>query len=257
MLANYSLHYAGGVPRGHISADYFGVFADRIQELLEADGQNPPFVGIMSNGTSGDINNINFQGEAESNPPYARMRIVADDLAREVLRVYNTIHHHDWVRLQAARGELTLDVRKPDSELIARVENILSMPDTITHAHRHERVYANRLLKLLDWPDQIDIVMQAFRIGDLGLVAIPFETFSEIGLEIKKKGPFNSTFTISLAHGYHGYLPTPEQHELGGYETWLGTNRVEIEASRKIVKKLLELFNDIHSSLPSCSSVEW
>ena len=34
----------------------------------------------------------------------------------------------------------------------------------------------------------------------------------------------------SLAHGYYGYLPTPRHHELGGYETWLGTNRLETES---------------------------
>lgn len=62
LLANYSLHYVGGVPKGHISADYFGVFADMIQEHLQADGQHPPFVAMMSNGTSGDVNNINFKG---------------------------------------------------------------------------------------------------------------------------------------------------------------------------------------------------
>ena len=28
------------------------------------------------------------------------------------------------------------------------------------------------------------------------------------------------TFTIGLANGYGGYLPTAEQHQLGGYETW-------------------------------------
>jgi hypothetical protein len=26
---------------------------------------------------------------------------------------------------------------------------------------------------------------------------------------------------VSLAHTYLGYLPTPQQHEVGGYETWL------------------------------------
>ncbi len=31
---------------------------------------------------------------------------------------------------------------------------------------------------------------------------------------------------IGLANGRHGYLPTPEQHALGGYEMWLGTNVV-------------------------------
>ncbi|MBI3191156.1 MAG: neutral/alkaline non-lysosomal ceramidase N-terminal domain-containing protein, partial [Pedosphaera parvula] len=51
LLANYSLHYVGGVPGTTISADYCGAFADRIQELLGADRLDPPFVGIMSNGT--------------------------------------------------------------------------------------------------------------------------------------------------------------------------------------------------------------
>src|SRR5690606_21444807 len=50
LLGNYSLHYVGGVPSGHLSADYFGVFADRIQEFLGGDRQDPPFVGMMSNG---------------------------------------------------------------------------------------------------------------------------------------------------------------------------------------------------------------
>ncbi|MCX7006516.1 MAG: neutral/alkaline non-lysosomal ceramidase N-terminal domain-containing protein, partial [Kiritimatiellaeota bacterium] len=42
LLANYSLHYVGDVGSGHISADYFGAFADRIQQLLGADRQDPP-----------------------------------------------------------------------------------------------------------------------------------------------------------------------------------------------------------------------
>src|SRR5690606_17638256 len=97
LLANYSLHYVGGVPNDHVSADYFAVFADRIQEMLQADRQDPPFVGMMSNGTSGDINNINFREPAEKNPPYAKMRLVADDVAKEVFKVYQGLEHQDWV----------------------------------------------------------------------------------------------------------------------------------------------------------------
>jgi hypothetical protein len=87
--------------------------------------------------------------------------------------------------------------------------------------------------------------MQTFGIGDLGVAAIPFEVFTEIGLEIKAKSPFKSSFTIELANGSYGYLPTPEQHQMGGYETWLGTNRVETVASRKIVTEILKLFNQV------------
>ena len=63
LLANYSLHYVGGVPSGEASADFFAVFANRMEELLNARDQQNPFVGIMSNGTSGDINNIDFSGK--------------------------------------------------------------------------------------------------------------------------------------------------------------------------------------------------
>ena len=41
VLSNYSLHYVGGTGPGHISADYFGAFADRLQLLLGADRQDP------------------------------------------------------------------------------------------------------------------------------------------------------------------------------------------------------------------------
>ena len=242
LLANYSLHYVGGVPTGHISADYFAVFAERIKELLKAEKQDPPFVGIMSNGTSGNVNNINFRGPAEKNPPYAKMKIVADDVAREVFRVYSTIQHHDWVPLKSAQEELRLKVRKPDQQMIAWANGVLSRPDTVVPVHRHEKTYAERTLKMLDWPDNVDILLQTFRIGDLGVAAIPFETFAETGMEIKAKSPFRPSFTIELANGSYGYLPTPGQHALGGYETWFSTNKVEVEASVKIVAKILELF---------------
>src|SRR5690606_7732859 len=93
LLANYSLHYVGGVPKHHISADYFAIFADRIQELLGADRQEVPFVGIMSNGTSGDINNINVKGPKLDQPPYAQMRAVANDLAEKVFGAYSSVDH--------------------------------------------------------------------------------------------------------------------------------------------------------------------
>ncbi len=50
---------------------------------------------------------------------------------------------------------------------------------------------------------------------------------------------------MELANGHYGYLPTPRQHELGGYETWMGTNNLEIEASDKIEAVLRELMQQV------------
>jgi len=247
LFANYSLHYVGGTPKGHISADYFAVFCDRIQELLNAERQDPPFVGIMSNGTSGDINNINFSGSPEKNAPYAKMKYVGRDVAQKVFEASGSIAYHDWVPLKAKQKEVTLKVRKPDKKMVERAKIILARPDSIKSSHSLEKTYAERTLNQLKKPDQVSIRLHVFGIGDLGVASIPFEVFAETGLEVKAKSPFKQTFVIGLADGYWGYLPTPPQHELGGYETWLSTNNVELKASEKIISELLKQFSLIKS----------
>ena len=248
LLANYSLHYVGGVGPGHVSADYFAVFADRIQELLGADRLDPPFVGIMSNGTSGDVNNIDFRSKGERRQPYEKIRSVAYRVADAVYKAHGEIEFRDWVPLAAAQEELTLGVRKPTQEQLSYLRKILEDPEHAPKWHSREETYARRVLQQHESPDEVSVILQAFRIGDLGVAAIPFEVFTEIGLEIKEKSPFAQTFTIELANGSYGYLPTPRQHELGGYETWLGTNLVEIKASEKIVGTVLGLFQELKAS---------
>jgi hypothetical protein len=128
--------------------------------------------------------------------------------------------------------------------MLAQAERVLARPAEVKPAHPLEKIYAERVVQMQkEWPDQVDIIMQAFSIGDLGIAAIPFETFTETGLEIKSKSPFARTFTISLANGSYGYLPTPGQHAVGGYETWLTTNKVQTDASVKIVNELMALFS--------------
>ena len=56
--------------------------------------------------------------------------------------------------------------------------------------YAHDLLYAARVQRLWEGPDEIDIPLQALRIGDLGIAAIPFEVFAETGLELKDKAPF-------------------------------------------------------------------
>ena len=52
---------------------------------------------------------------------------------------------------------------------------------------------------------------------------------------------------ISIANGSHGYLPTPEQHRLGGYETWIGVNKVQLDASVKMGETLIEMLGELNA----------
>lgn len=244
LLANYSLHYVGGTGPNDISADYFAMFCDRIQELLDADRLDPPFVAAMSNGTSGNINNNDYSKPSERRKPYEKMRLVADQCAQAVHGQYETLVWHDHVPLDMRQQELELAARKPTPEQLEHAKKVLADPDH-KDEFPHEQSYAQRAVSMQESPDSVDIILQAVRIGDLGISAIPFEVFTETGLELKASNPFKPSFTMELANGSNGYLPTPEQHRLGGYETWLGTNRVEVNATVKIVDALQKMFAEL------------
>ena len=238
LLANYSLHYVGGVGPGHISADYFGAFAGKIGQLL---GAGPEFVGIMSNGTSGDINNIDFRGGQAKEAPYGRIQIVANDVAQAVAAAVKTVKHADSVPLRAAQKEIELGLRIPTPNEVERARELMKASKLFPRMETMEQVYARESVLLADFPAKVSAPLQIVKIGDLHVSAIPAEVFVEIGLELKKR--HSPTFTVSLANAYHGYLPTPEQHALGGYETWRARSScLEVDASTKIIAGLEELF---------------
>lgn len=244
LYANYSLHYVGGVGAGHISADYFGAFANRIGELLSAEQLDPPFVGAMSNGTSGDINNIDFRGSQVKQPPYGQIKLVANDVAQEVARVCKTLVYHDWVPLAVAQKELTLGLRLPSKDEVDQAREAMKQSKLFPRMETMEQVYARETVLLSEFTPEVSAPLQVMKIGDLRISAIPAETFVEIGLELKKRHA--QTFTVSLANAYHGYLPTPEHHKLGGYETWRARSScLEVDASTKIIAGLEELFEKL------------
>lgn len=237
LLANYSVHYAGMV-RGHVSADYFGFFAARMEERLGRDDDRPPFVAIMSNGTSGDIDRApggDFEG----------MRRVGHSVADTAIQVYRTIQHRDRVALAMLGSEIELGVRRPDKERLAWARQVQAGTWN-EPAHRWRDVYAHNALMLAAYPPRVSLKLQAIRIGELGIAACPCETFAETGLAIKAGSPLKPTFTIELANGFGGYLPPPAQHELGGYTTWPAeSSYLEIQAEPKIRAEILRLLRSV------------
>lgn len=251
LLANYSLHYVGGTGAGEISADYYGMFARRMQQLLQADHEDPSFVAIMSNGTSGNINNINFGGTPlPAILPYTRMRQVANIVAAEAYKTYQNIHYQDWISLSALQKEITLGVRLPAKEEVARAKAIIAKADGPV-MNTMEEIYARETVLINEYPKEVSVILQAFRLGDLAIAAAPCEIFVEIGLDFKERSPFKPAFMISLANGYNGYLPTPEHHKLGGYETWRArSSYLETNASTKIMETIFGLMQKLKNEQP-------
>jgi neutral ceramidase len=242
LFATYGLHYVGGVGNGHVSSDYYGAFCGQLAKLWSPDQQPPPVV-MMANGTSGDVNNINFRTPRGAQKPYEQISAVANDVAGKVHGALKGLKYRPHVKLAARYREPELAWRRPDAEQLAWMEK------TLANAKPGQAdlpvIYARRVKSLSGYPATTTVPLQVLRIGDTCIGTMPCEVFCEIGLEFKRRSPQQPAFMVSLAHGYFGYLPTPRQHELGGYETWLGTNVLEREASNKLLAQLLEMVEEV------------
>jgi hypothetical protein len=169
------------------------------------------------------------------------MTIVANDLATKVSESVAKLKYESYVTLGARFREPLIGLRRPDSADMEWVKQTLADTTKDPAKGNLSAIYAQRIFTMAEYPEKLKIPLQVLRIGDRSIATMPCEVFCEIGLEYKKKSPIKGGWLISLAHGYYGYLPTPKHHELGGYETWMGTNRLEKNASDKMLAELLEM----------------
>jgi neutral ceramidase len=246
VLANYSVHYVGDWENGTISADYFGVFANKLQQKLNADDG---FIGIMSNGTSGESNTWDFLHPNRYPAAFfAKSELIGNELAEKVLQSLNNIQWNADPTLSSQYEEVEVGVRKPSADELNAAKKLVADTDygniQNVDADTLKRIYAREQVLLNEFPDVVLFPVQAIKIGNCIIGGLGGEIFAETGLSIKQsKGEINY-FTISLANGNAGYVPPSQEFELGGYETWrCRTSQLEVNAENKIrntLKKLVE-----------------
>ena len=258
LIANWALHYVGGIPKvieekgrevGMASADYFGEFARLMPWRI--GGSKPPgnFVAMMTNGAAGDINNIDFNGTRPPRVPFEQCRIVAGKAADAAWRAVKKIQNYEVSPVIAIRQrEVKLEYRMPSEKEIAKALALMELPTRERNAiNKRTSGVVKKIIEYsgVDRPDPEPVLIQAIRIGEQAIVSMPFEVLVEIGLEIKEKSPFPHTFLIEQANGSLGYLPPPNQHKLGGYETWLSSARFAEDSSVILTKQLLEMLAEL------------
>lgn len=239
VLANYSMHYFGAEA---VSADYFGRFSATFAGLV---GGGPDLVAMMSQGTSGDQHWMDY-GAAR---PEITMESYADQVARVAETAYRSIAYRSDASLAMAESTLALGRRVPDEDRLEWARPIVAAMGDRPPRDLPE-VYAREALFLHDEPER-ELKLQAVRIGDLAIAAIPNEVYALSGLKIKARSPLEATFVIELANGSEGYIPPREQHALGGYTTWPArTAALEVGAEKKIVDAAVYLLGVVAGAEP-------
>lgn len=228
VITNYACHL-DTVSGNRYSADYPGELARVLKSVY---GQQ--VVSLFLTGACGNINHYNFIGRTQdyyrkANPPhYIRMgRILAGTVIRaladietgetEVLRIENAcfpalIRTPAEDDIRAARELLE---RHPYKVVVAAEEGIIGDQTDLVPRH-----YARSLLEVAKIRNkQVEMPLQAVRLGETVIVGVPCELFVEFGLDIKARGGFEHTMISTLTNAQFGYIAVRDAFDQGGYET--------------------------------------
>ena len=238
VLGNFSMHYFSG--HNGISSDFAGAFSEGLADKLAKN--NSQFVGVMSQGTSGDL----WWGDYSLDKAQSwSMKTYVKQLVDLVAGRLTNHEYKTDIPLGFAESRIELFRRTPDAVRLKWSKALIKKMNGNRPTNRPE-VYAEQV----DWISKNpleELVLQAVRIGDLGITAIPCEVYGLTGLKLKSASPFPLTFNISLANGASGYIPPIEQHVLGGYTTWPArTAGLEVNAEARIVEEVTRLLEQLY-----------
>lgn len=118
-----------------------------------------------------------------------------------------------------------------------------------------DEYYAQEWMRMYQTQSQCDsLEVMVCRIGDVAVVGLPGEFFSEFRRQIRESSPFRHTLVVGIANDNRKYFPTEISFTQGsggflpmahGYETTPGTTLYEVGAGEQIAGAAVELLNEL------------
>lgn len=205
LLYNHSTHTIGLRQGGKRSPSIYGLAA---QELETELGGQITFL----EGASGSTHNL---------------VLTADESIRRlkeaVRRTVEKAKPHEVTKLAALKRPFKFRIRRFDESLESAVVDRYCRKYAPAVAEAFGNVFKNMRRELAPVQgEERETWLQVIRIGDVAIVGVPAEYFTQLGLDIKNRSPFRYTYIAELANDWIGYLPNLEGHNLGGYQVWTG-----------------------------------
>lgn len=231
VIYNHSTHPIGTRRGGVRSASFYGLAA---QELQQERGGVVCYLG----GACGSTHNVT--GVPTDEAVRRLKKAIGDALQKAQPMAVD--------RLASIKREFTFQVRKFDEA--AEDEKVASYTrKRSTEEFAQHTVKIFRQMRKLLAPQQGQTRrtwLQAMRIGEVAIVGVPAEYFTNLGIDIKKRSPFKHTVIAALANDTVGYLPDREGHRLGGYQTWMGLHCLaEVGTGERLADEAVKMLNEL------------
>ena len=253
VILNYGIH-ADTVNGDAYCSDWVGVCRDTVSRALEGAkcvcimGAQGDVGSTNVHPIPGDMNvtEISFDNEMKS-PGMARF--VGRALAGVVLQVFDKVAFFDAEKISLLREELSVKMNVPAKEELPLARKYKELyesgrSDEIPYTGMELTTVvaeALRICKMENDPEYSTLNISGLRIGEVGLVTIPGEPFTEIGVEIKKCCGYGMILPCAITNGYEGYFPSKSAFAEGGYEA--RTSPYKDDVAERIVSAAKELLS--------------
>ena len=269
-LLNYGTHPVVLGPNNlHFSADYPGEVAHCLEQLRDG-------VGMFLQGTSGDVDPIVYLDRGWGSGTFEDTRQIGERLCSAALKALQGAPRTSDVTLQVSGKMLEIPLDPPPAlETLAGLKAGFEA-DRNKATRTGDEMQEKIALAMLEWVGELEQAMAdgtlqktlpselyLAGINDLRIIGVPFETYTDIGLAIKRLLQPHRVFFAGYANGLYGYCPTTWAKDQGGYGPdssyrWFPRllTAVGYGADDLIVNEAFLLASSIHASagmpLPPC-----
>lgn len=225
------------------SADYPGALRNHV----EANITDRKVYCVFLDGAEGQMVQHDRRGGAKPSAGPARAKAYGVKLAAVALDLLERAestemsgmnYDQQLIRLQTKRDPSKVEESKRVLELFSQGRKEELSPSA--KIANYMMVQASQICYLEERNlDYIDANVSCITFCGMALVGFPGEPFNEMGKQTRAASKFPVTCVCCQANGCHGYIPTAEGYDQGGYETY--STRFKKGAAEKMVEKAVEM----------------
>jgi len=265
IIVNYTCHAVVlGPDNLLISADYPGYVMSFVEKNLGIPA-------LFVNGACGDINPLDKlaimrlkRGKSiynRRNGTFEEAKRLGSMIGAEAVKVFLGTETENDLELKVTSRNIKVplsdlppleDAKKMLKENERLFRKLVSEKRDVAQMYRTAVTIKNtqKIIKYINSGENArSTEIQAFKIGDNGLIALPGEIFVEIGMNIKKQSSLKYTFICELANDSIGYVPTEEAFKESGYEVeFVKRLHYTNEIGHIIEKSALDTLNTLASA---------
>ncbi|MBN1458392.1 MAG: neutral/alkaline non-lysosomal ceramidase N-terminal domain-containing protein [Armatimonadetes bacterium] len=239
-----------------ISADWIGAAAQSLQRDLGSDTQS-----IFLQGCCGQLN------PDVGDNTFDEMTRIGEETAAAVKTALASSQPMEGTPLGARLARIGLPLQEPmepaeADKLLGRRRGDVARAKSngwhpyVVRALEHLVAHAETMVERARRPDSGDtnglpFVVQALRIGDLGLAAMSAEVFFEFSQVVQEESHFAHTWVLAYTNGCLCYVPTPAAYAEGGYEAddsfaWYGVLPLAPTAGGRLAEVASQLLREVY-----------